>query len=51
MCIRDSTLTADGLFLERGGASSDHVVPLVQSGEPNIAIYDIGGGAWQNIFQ
>ena len=44
-------LTAEGIVLERGGESRDNVIPLVQSGEPNLDVHDLGGGLWQNIFQ
>jgi hypothetical protein len=41
----------EGLYLDRGGISSDAVVPLEQAGIPGIYIHDIPGGAWQGIFQ
>lgn len=44
-------LTAEGIVLERGGESRDKVIPLVQSGEPNLDLHDLGGGLWQSIFQ
>ena len=45
------TLTPEGLYLDRGGISSDAVVPLEQAGVPGIYIHDIPGGSWQGIFQ
>lgn len=45
------TLTPEGLYLDRGGISSDTVVPLQQAGVPGINVHDIPGGSWQGIFQ
>ncbi len=46
-----TSLTPEGLILERPGPAVDRIYPLVQEGDSDVTYNDVTGGAWQGVFQ
>lgn len=47
----NTSLTPEGLILERPGPAVDRIYPLVQEGDSDVTYNDVTGGAWQGVFQ